>query len=145
LFFNAIIGASSTHRGWRCPRRNLSIATLVVRINSFLEKSGLTVRREGLADEAIQREIERKRSFERARQAALALRSGSPALNLGAIKGALRDSGWSEANRSLYPHQEVGLLHGLTAVNAANFSVPGAGKTVTTLAIAMTHLTNATV
>ena len=145
LFFNAIIGASPTQNGWRCPRRNLSVLTLVVRVNSFLENRGLTVRRVGLADEAIQREIERKRSFERARQAALALREGAPSLNVDAVKRALHDSGWSEANRNLYPHQEIGLMHGLTVVNAANFSVPGAGKTATTLAVAMTHIANATV
>ncbi len=47
--------------------------------------------------------------------------------------------------RRLLPHQERGVVHGLTAVNAANFSVPGSGKTATTLAIATTHLASGTI
>src|SRR6266849_6796779 len=74
LFFTSIIGGTGTESGWRCPRRNLPISTLVVRINSFLERKGYTVSRTGLADEEVKREIERKRSFERARRAAQSLR-----------------------------------------------------------------------
>src|SRR5688500_8627922 len=134
LFFTSIIGGTATETGWRCPRRNLPISTLVVRINSFLESKGHKVSRTGLADEEIRREIERKRSFERARGAARLFRDGQTIIDLDSVKSQLRALGWEEANRSLYPYQEAGVLHALNAVNAANFSVPGSGKTTTTLA-----------
>src|SRR6185437_7448094 len=42
-------------------------------------------------------------------------------------------------------HQEEGLAHALTAANAANFSVPGSGKTTTALAVAASHLASGTI
>lgn len=145
LFFTSIIGGAATESGWRCPRRNLPISTLVVRINSFLESRGHEVSRTGAADEEIKREIEKKRSFERARQAAQSFRNGQTIIDLGSVKSQLRGLGWKEAKRSLYPYQESGVLHALNAINAANFSVPGSGKTTTTLAIAATHIANETI
>lgn len=139
LFFNAVLGATPTPDGWRCPRRNLAIADLVVRINNFLEAKGWTVERDGIADEAVQREIERYRSFERTRTAAVSFRAGNLRVDSGRLRAALREVGWNEATRPLLDHQERGAIHGLTAINSANFSVPGSGKTITTLAIAMAH------
>ncbi len=119
LFFAAIVGGTATELGWRCPRRNLPISTLVVRINSFLEAKGYHVSRTGLADEEVKRALERKRSFERARQAAQSLRDGHTNIDLDSVKRQLRELGWQEGNRSLYPYQEEGVLHALNAVNAA--------------------------
>ena len=51
----------------------------------------------------------------------------------------LEEVGWNNSERTLLPHQRHGLLHALTAINAANFSVPGAGKTATALAVIGTH------
>ncbi len=42
-------------------------------------------------------------------------------------------------------HQLDGVAHALTAINSANFSVPGSGKTITTLATAIAHLQSGTV
>lgn len=145
LMFGSILGALPTQDGWRCPRRSNSINTLVVRINTFLETKGWSVRREGIADEAVQREIERKRSFERTRESASALRNGDIRIDLTEVKTTLRSYGWNETGRALLEHQERGLVHGLTALNAANFSVPGSGKTATTLAVATAHLASGTV
>jgi SNF2 family DNA or RNA helicase len=145
LFFRSIVGGTATEVGWRCPRRNLPISTLVVRINSFLEGQGYPVSRTGLADEEVNRDLERKRSFERARQAAQSFREGHTLVDLDSVKRQLREVGWQERNRSLYPYQEAGVLHALKAVNAANFSVPGSGKTTTTLAIAATHIASDTI
>src|SRR5438105_3181474 len=77
LFFSSIMGATPTENGWRCPRRNLPLPTVVVRINSFLENKGYAVRRLGAADDEIRREIERKRSFQRAREAGESVRLGN--------------------------------------------------------------------
>jgi SNF2 family DNA or RNA helicase len=140
LFFSSIIGGIATDSGWRCPRRQLSISTLVVRINSFLEARGYLVRKQGQAAEEINREIERKRSFQRARHAAEAFREGHSMVEFDSIETQLRSIGWSDDQRSLYPHQQAGVLHALNAINAANFSVPGSGKTTTTLATAATHI-----
>lgn len=145
LFFRSIIGGTATEFGWHCPRRNLPISTLVVRINSFLEGKGYPVSRTGLADEEVNRELERKRSFERARRAAQSFREGHTLVDLDSVRRQLREVGWQEGNRSLYPYQEAGVLHALNAVNAANFSVPGSGKTTTTLAIAATHIASDTI
>jgi SNF2 family DNA or RNA helicase len=140
LFFSAVLGGTRTSNGWRCPRRSLSLHTLIVRINTFFESRGIQVERTGMVDDAVQQEIERKRSFERARHAGVSIRHGNNPIDLGVVKAQLRDFGWNETERSLFPHQEIGLIHGLASANAANFSVPGAGKTVTSLAVAATHM-----
>src|SRR5262249_53270926 len=131
--------------GWLVPRRRASLSALVLRINTFLERNGWAIDRQGFADEAVQREIERKRSFQRTREKATAFRHGETPLSIADVNAALRSVGWLEEGRTLLPHQEQGLLHGLTAVNAANFSVPGSGKTATTLAILATHLASGTI
>lgn len=139
MLFGSILGGRSNDSGWIVPRRRASISTLVVRINTFLEAKGWLVNREGIADAEVQRDIERKRSFERTRDAAASLRAGEVNPALAGAKRVLAEFGWDDAARGLLPHQETGLIHGLTAINAANFSVPGAGKTATTLAVAATH------
>jgi SNF2 family DNA or RNA helicase len=145
LFFGSILGGVATEDGWICPRHRLPPNTLVVRINTFLENKGWRVARVGIANEAVKRELERKRSFHRAQEKAKALKDGVSQIDLVQVKSTLKDFGWNEANRSLFLYQEHGLIHGLTAVNAANFSVPGSGKTATTLAVAATHLATGTI
>jgi SNF2 family DNA or RNA helicase len=145
LFFVSIMGGSPIENGWRCPRRSLPMSTLVVRINTYLESRGWKVERTGIADEAVQREIERKRSFRRAQMAGVALRKGEPAFDSKTLSDALAKAGWNVRDRALLPHQEIGAIHALTTINAANFSVPGAGKTLTTLATALTHIVNETI
>ncbi len=145
LFFSSVLGADATPEGWRCPRRSLSLADLIVRINTYLETKGWRVERVGTVDDEVQRAIDRRRSFERAREAAIALRRGQSAVNPLSIREALAGFGWNSAARPLLPHQEEGARHALTAVSAANFSVPGSGKTATALAVAATHLASATV
>jgi len=144
LFFRSVLGATATEDGWRCPRRHASLSAHVVRVNTFLERHGYAVTRHGLADQEVERELERRRSFQRTRQAAAEFREGTVLLDLDVIKQQLARFGWSAA-RELRPHQEAGLAHALTAVNAANFSVPGSGKTTTALAVAASHLTSGTI
>ena len=145
MYFLSILGAQATSDGWRCPRRRIALNTLIVRINTFLEAKGWSVTRVGIADDAVERDIQRKRSFERTRVAAAALRDGQASLQLADIRDTIVAAGWNEQVRKLLPHQEQAVLHALTAGNAANFSVPGAGKTASTLAVATAHLASRTI
>jgi hypothetical protein len=144
LFFRSVLGAVFVDDGWRCPRRHASLTSHVLRINTFLERQGFVVTRHGAADQEVERELARRRSFARTREAASSLKAGEPVLDLSAVKRRLRDFGWLES-RVLKPHQELGLSHALAAVNAANFSVPGSGKTAVALAVGATHLAAGTV
>lgn len=144
MFFRSILGATPTETGWRCPRRRSALSALVVRVNTYLESRGWRVARAGIADEAVTREIERRRSFQRTRERALRLRDGQPSITCEDLLGRLATIGWDARARTLLPHQVQGAIHGLTAANAANFSVPGSGKTATTLAIAAGHLSAGT-
>ncbi len=113
LFFVSILGASPIENGWHCPRRSIPLANLVVRINTYLETRGWNVQRIGIADEAVQREIERKRSFQRSRMASIALRNGEPAFDSGVLRSALTKAGWNMRDRDLLPHQQIGAIHAL--------------------------------
>ena len=117
----------------------------MVRINAYLESRKYEVHRIGLADDEVSKEIEKKRSFERALKVAQKLRQGETDLDLKSVKAHLEAMGWDDSQRRLYSHQEAGVIHALSAVNAANFSVPGAGKTITTLAVAASHIANGTI
>ena len=140
MLFGSVLGASPLADGWRCPRRRGSVEDLAVRVNSFLEREGWSVVLTGLAGSAVERAAERERSFERTRQSAEELRSGKAQIDLSQVYATLNEIGWDDDQRRLLNHQELGLIHGITAVNAANFSVPGSGKTATTLAIGAVHL-----
>ena len=145
MMFGSVLGASPGTDGWRCPRRRGSIEDLAVRANSFLKREGWSVVLTGLATTAVERAAEQERSFQRTRQSAEELRSGTTHIALEQVRATLAEFGWDDNQRRLLEHQEQGLIHGLTAVNAANFSVPGSGKTATTLAIAATHLQAGTI
>lgn len=145
LFFRSVLGAEPAADGWRCPRRSRPIAELVVRVNAFLEGQGWRVDRQGIADHEVERELERRRSFERAREAAAGWKTGTTVVARDDILVRLERFGWRAEHRDLRPHQIDGALHALAAANAANFSVPGSGKTVTALATAAAHLAAGTV
>lgn len=140
IMFGSILGGISTSDGWRCHRRKTPIEQLVVRINGFLEERGWKTRRVGNADNAVLRAREQRQSFERTYERASQFRDGENTIDLESVHAGLRKFGWNYSTRELKPYQEQGLLHGLSSVNAANFSVPGSGKTATTLAVAATHL-----
>ncbi|MEK7426959.1 MAG: DEAD/DEAH box helicase [Actinomycetota bacterium] len=144
LFFRSVLGGAMENGGWRCPRRGRPIASVVVRINTFAETQGWPVERIGLADREVERELERRRSFARTRQAAIEWKEDRRGIDRDEVLRTLDQFGWSD-QRTLRPHQVDGLLHGLVAGNAANFSVPGSGKTVIALALAATHLAAGTI
>lgn len=140
MFFGSLLGADQTETGWRCPVRRTSKSTLILRINTFLEAKGWNVKRTGIVDETVQREIERRRSYQRARDSATDFRRGEGPIGLSDVKTALHAFGWNSQDRELRSHQEQGILHALTAVNAANFSVPGSGKTAIAIGVAAAHI-----
>ena len=115
-----------------------------MRVHDWLVSHGYSVDAEGIADSAIAQELERRRSFERTRQAVTELKAGNRSFDRSGLERSLSEFGW-EATRTLRPHQIDGVAHALTAINAANFSVPGSGKTVTTLAAAIAHIQSDTV
>jgi SNF2 family DNA or RNA helicase len=139
LFFRGVLGGRRLVGGWECPTRGRVPAPLVVRINTWLERHGYTVARDADADVAVERDIERTRSYQRARDAGENARGGAPALDTSELVRILDEAGWNSDHRALRDHQIVGALHGLSAINVANFSVPGAGKTASALAVAATH------
>ena len=145
MMFGSLLGASPTTDGWRCSQRRGTMEDLAVRINSFLEREGWSVVLTGLASTAVERAAEQARGFQRTRQAADELRSGKAQIDPAQVRATLANFGWDDDQRRLLEHQERGLIHGLTAVNAANFSVPGSGKTATTLAVAAVHLQASTI
>ena len=144
LFFRNVLGGEATTEGWRCPTRRLGAEVLTLRIYDWLSAHGYTSEHSGAAEQSISRELSRRRSFERTQEAALAFRRGEPTVGSSQIDAALKQIGWSD-RRALRPHQREGVEHALTVVNAANFSVPGSGKTAVALAVAATHLVAGTI
>lgn len=147
LFFGAVLGCRREGEAWICPTRGHPGSELVVRIASQLNRRGYSVTAEGEeADLSLKHEVERVRSFDRARGAArgyLGLDGDvepKALLNEEEVLARLAANGWNNEARPLLPHQRQGLMHALHATNAANFSVPGAGKTATALAVIGTHL-----
>jgi SNF2 family DNA or RNA helicase len=139
LFFDSVLVAESIPGGWQCPRRREPIDSLLLVVDRWLRRNGWTAEVSGDAYSILEREAERQRSFERTRLAARELRAGESIFDPSQVYEALVDAGWDFEQRQLRDHQERGLIHALTVRNAANFSVPGAGKTVTTLATFAVH------
>lgn len=142
LFFRGVLGCQFEDGVWVCPTRGVVGTDLVVRIARRLESEGFEPVAEGAdADLALKHEVERVRSYGRTVEAVQHLLSSetSPVDEAAAI-ATLEDFGWNTAARPLLPHQRQGLVHALTAINAANFSVPGSGKTATALSVIATHL-----
>ena len=139
LYFRSFLGATRRDDGWSCPRRDSSMHAFVLQIYDWLLARGYDVdlSHSEIATAAVERELARRRSFQRTSQAAQRLRSGETTFDFTAVETALTAAGWQ---RPLRPHQQEAVALAMTAVNTANFSVPGAGKTASTLAIAATHL-----
>ena len=143
-FFQTILGGQRLSNGWQMRCRGGRIQDLVIRINNFLEAEGFDISRGELAARGIELAMERHRSLERARAEALLWKAGGSTINDRRVATELHRLGW-KPERRLYPHQLRNVAHALAAVNQANFSVPGAGKTVTALAVALVHLEAGTI
>ncbi|MFD5200086.1 SNF2-related protein [Streptomyces sp. NPDC058375] len=144
LFFRSVLGAKALEGAYRCPRRRLSTSTLVLRVYDWLLANGYEAEGAGEVKTTVNAELERRRSFVRTQEAAQKQKGESVDFDFSRVDSSLQTFGWS-AERKLRPHQRAGVAHALTAINVGNFSVPGAGKTTTTLATAVTHLQSGTV
>lgn len=137
-FFLIVLGAHQTIDGWRVPTRGNRPHDIVVRINNFLTSGGFNTTRGEIAERSVELALERQRSIERAKIAASTWRKGHSFIEDDQVSVQLDRLGW-KPERTLYNHQLRNIGHALAAINQANFSVPGAGKTATTLAIALIH------
>lgn len=144
LYLRVSLGAVQVDGGWQVPPRRHNPTWLIMRVHDWLVAHGYSVHAEGIADSAVTQELERRRSFQRTRLAASELKAGTRSFDRHNLEQTLSTFGW-QAARTLRPHQLDGAAHALTAINAANFSVPGSGKTVTTLATAIAHIQSDTV
>ena len=143
-FFQAVLGGRPFDDGWRVPRRGTRIQDLVVRVNSFLEAEGFDISRGEIAAKGVELALERRRSFERTGAEAKSWKAGHSTIDNERIAAQLEGLGW-RPERRLHPHQLRNVCHALAAVNQANFSVPGAGKTVTALAAGLLHFDAGTI
>jgi len=146
LFFRGVLGAVLVGDAWYLPTRGVDSTELIARIAQRLDRAGMRVEAHSdQADLALKHEVERVRSFGRARNAgetllALGDHSDTEVPDQAALLDLIEGYGWNMVERQLKPHQIQGLVHGMTVVNAANFSVPGSGKTATALAVIAAHM-----
>lgn len=144
LFFRGSLGATEIENGWSCPRRARTASVVSLLVYDWLVARGYSAEVQAGTAAAldIDRELERRRSFLRTRERATRLRSGEEQFDFGPIDDSLREISWQRPLRS---HQREFVAVAMTAMNAANFSVPGAGKTAATLAVAAAHMALGTV
>ena len=138
-FFKIVLGAHLNADGWRVPIRGNRSQDIVVRINNFLISEGFDTTRGEIADRDVELALERQRSIIRARSKASTWKNGHSTIDNDQLLTRLENLGW-QSERRLYHHQLRNVNHALAAINQANFSVPGAGKTATALAVALIHL-----
>ena len=143
-FFQSVLGGRHFDDDWRVPRRGRRMQDLIVRINNFLEAEGFDIYHGELAAKGIELALERRRSLERAGAEAISWKAGHSTIDNERVAAQLEGFGW-RSERRLHPHQLRNVCHALAAVNQANFSVPGAGKTVTALATGVLHLNAGTI
>ena len=138
-FFQSVLGGRNFDDGWRVPLHGGRIQDLVVRINNFLETEEFDLSRGELAAKGVELALERRRSLERAQAETRSWKAGNSKIDNEWVAAQLEGVGW-KPERRLHPHQLRNVGHALASVNQANFSVPGAGKTVTALATGLLHL-----
>jgi SNF2 family DNA or RNA helicase len=146
LFLRSVLGGNEQEDGtWRLPLRQLTRSELLTRVVKQFERDGLTVELVGEAEREAQREIERLHSFHRTMDRGRRFQRDGTRLSAQDIEESLAAVGWDFERRVLRPHQMGAVAHALEVVNAANFSVPGSGKTATSLAVLAAHLASETV
>lgn len=144
LFLTGVLGAIREGEVWRCPSRSRSASALLLHLHNWFATRGIEVAVEGVAEAVVAAELQRRRSFERTERAAREFRANPTSFDYAALDSALADLNWS-SERALFDHQRLAVAHALVAGSAANFSVPGSGKTVVALATAAAHLASGTI
>ena len=139
LFLGGVLGGERVGDAWRLEPKARTLEELCIQVNRWLVGRGHRPELVGVVDVSVERDIERQKSFQRARDAAERFRAGAASISREGLLELLDAAGWDRTSRDLREHQVDGARHALTSANAANFSVPGAGKTATTLAVAAAH------
>lgn len=145
LYLGRLLGGVVSGHDWIVRSRRRPQEDVVVEINSWLTRHGYRPHLDQTADQTVKQDLERRRSFDRTRDAAQQLRAGASIVSENSIQHSLESMGWNFEARTLRDHQMRSVIHGLTVANPANFSVPGAGKTASTLALAAVHMANETI
>lgn len=147
LFLRSVLGGSFDEAtdAWHVPLRQLTRSELLARMSAQFERDGIAVELVGEAEREARQEVERRRSFQRTLERGRAFHQSGTTLSSADIAAKLELVGWNFEGRTLRPHQLGAAAHAIEVVNAANFSVPGAGKTATALAVLATHLASETV
>ena len=143
-FFQIVLGGTHLDGGWRVPRRGRRMLDLVVRINNFLLSEQFNISRGEFAAKGVELALERHKSLQRAGSEVKAWQAGHSTIDEERVAAELDVLGW-RPQRRLHSHQLRNVCHALAAVNQANFSVPGAGKTATALAAALLHFNAGTI
>jgi SNF2 family DNA or RNA helicase len=151
MFFATVLGGVRDDAAWRIPLRDEEADQLIALIDQWASDFDLiTEAREERAQRVLELIRESRVAYGRTREAAsryLALVGDDPVSKVDEDELAERliAVGWREDARPLLDHQRRAALHALHAQHAANFSVPGAGKTATTLAVIAAHLAAGTI
>jgi len=147
LYLRSVLGGVPTDvvRQWVLPLRQLTSGELVSRLHDQFSRDGIAVALVGEAERQAQQQLETRRSFARTMEAGQRFHDEGTDLNAGPILEQLELIGWDLQARNLRPHQMAAVAHALTVIHAANFSVPGSGKTATTLAVIAAHLAAETI
>jgi SNF2 family DNA or RNA helicase len=147
LFVKSVLGGvfDDEFGNWRLPLRNLTPGELLSRLVQQFERDKINVVLLGDAEKEAQEEVERLRSFRRTLEQGRTFQASGTTLARPDIDRALALVGWDFDSRKLRPHQLGAVAHALEVLNVANFSVPGAGKTATSLAVYAAHLAEETV
>lgn len=139
LFLEGVLGAHRVDDQWCVEPKGRTLDELCIVVNRWFSKRGASPELVGMVDVSVERDRERQLSFVRAREEGEKFRQGVTTLAREDFVRLLEEAGWNHASRELREHQVHAALHALSAANTANFSVPGAGKTATTLAVAAAH------
>jgi SNF2 family DNA or RNA helicase len=145
-FFGIVLFGEQEEPGrWRIPLRRQPATAVIERIAAWAVDEDLVAEaHEERAQAALEFLVQRRRSYERTREAASAFQAldgSAPVTRIDddELDRRLHAFGWNDEARRLRDHQRRGVLHALHAQHAANFSVPGSGKTTTTLAVLAAH------
>ncbi|HET9198698.1 MAG TPA: DEAD/DEAH box helicase [Solirubrobacterales bacterium] len=151
MFFGTVLGAVRDGSTWQVPLRDEPADQIIALIDQWASDFDLVAEaQEQRAQRVLQLIRESRIAYSRTRRAAtryLGLDGTDPApeFDESALASRLAKLGWQEEARPLLAHQLRAALHALHAQHAANFSVPGAGKTTTTLAVVGAHLAVGTI
>ena len=95
LFLEGILGGERLGEGWRLEPRSRTLDELCIQVNRWLVSHGHSPQLVGIVDESVERDAERQRSFQRARETAEQFRSGKSTFSRADFFELLAEAGTS--------------------------------------------------